>query len=153
PYEYNKGLSLLPTPKSDPHKRLVTLCNRSLKLYGFGQEYKDRLEEELRVIKNKDFSTYFLIVAEMVAHAKKNGARVGPGRGSAAGSLVCYLLGITEVDPIKYDLLFGRFINEERNDYPDIDVDFSDRDRKMIKDYLTKKFKNVASISTYGYFR
>ena len=78
---------------------------------------------------------------------------VGPGRGSAAGSLVCYTLGITDVDPIKYDLLFFRFINEERNDFPDIDTDFEDRRRKEVKDYLKKKFKHVASISTYTYFK
>jgi DNA polymerase-3 subunit alpha len=78
---------------------------------------------------------------------------VGPGRGSAAGSLVCYSLGITDVDPIEYDLLFFRFINPERNDFPDIDTDFEDRRRKEVKDYLKKKFKHVASISTYTYFK
>jgi DNA polymerase-3 subunit alpha len=78
---------------------------------------------------------------------------VGPGRGSAAGSLVCYALGITDVDPIKYDLLFFRFINPERNDFPDIDTDFEDRRRKEVKEYLKKKFKHVASISTYTYFK
>jgi DNA polymerase-3 subunit alpha len=78
---------------------------------------------------------------------------VGPGRGSAAGSLVCYALGITDVDPIQYDLLFFRFINPERNDFPDIDTDFEDRRRKEVKDYLKKKFKHVASISTFTYFK
>jgi DNA polymerase III subunit alpha len=89
----------------------------------------------------------------MINWAKDNDIRVGPGRGSAAGSLVCYALGITDVDPIKYDLLFFRFINPERNDFPDIDTDFEDRRRKEVKDYLKKKFKHVASISTYTYFK
>jgi DNA polymerase III subunit alpha len=89
----------------------------------------------------------------MVNWAKSQGILVGPGRGSAAGSLVCYALGITDVDPIEFDLLFFRFINPERNDFPDIDTDFEDRRRKEVKDYLKKKFKHVASISTYTYFK
>jgi DNA polymerase-3 subunit alpha len=89
----------------------------------------------------------------MVNWAKQNEILVGPGRGSAAGSLVCYLLGITEVDPIEFDLLFFRFINPERNDFPDIDTDFMDRRRGEVKEYLRKKFKHVASISTYQYFK
>jgi DNA polymerase-3 subunit alpha len=89
----------------------------------------------------------------MINWAKTNNIMVGPGRGSAAGSLVCYALGITDVDPIKYDLLFFRFINPERNDFPDIDTDFEDRRRKEVKEYLKKKFKHVASISTYTYFK
>jgi DNA polymerase-3 subunit alpha len=115
--------------------------------------YKARLEEELSVIASKNFASYFLVVADMINWAKDNDIRVGPGRGSAAGSLVCYALGITDVDPIKYDLLFFRFINPERNDFPDIDTDFEDRRRKEVKDYLKKKFKHVASISTYTYFK
>jgi DNA polymerase-3 subunit alpha len=89
----------------------------------------------------------------MVGWAKGNEINVGPGRGSAAGSLVCYLLGITEVDPIKFDLLFFRFINPERDDFPDIDTDFMDRRRGEVKEYLRKKFKHVASISTFHYFK
>jgi DNA polymerase-3 subunit alpha len=89
----------------------------------------------------------------MINWAKTNDIMVGPGRGSAAGSLVCYTLGITNVDPIKYHLLFFRFINPERNDFPDIDTDFEDRRRKEVKDYLKKKFKYAASISTFTYFK
>jgi DNA polymerase-3 subunit alpha len=89
----------------------------------------------------------------MINWAKSQDILVGPGRGSAAGSLVCYSLGITDVDPIEYNLLFFRFINPERNDFPDIDTDFDDRRRKEVKDYLKKKFKHVASISTYTYFK
>jgi DNA polymerase-3 subunit alpha len=117
------------------------------------QGYMDRIEEELSIIKDKSFASYFLVVADMVNWAKDNNIMVGPGRGSAAGSLVCYALGITDVDPIEYDLLFFRFINPERNDFPDIDTDFEDRRRKEVKDYLKKKFKHVASISTYTYFK
>jgi DNA polymerase-3 subunit alpha len=117
------------------------------------QVYIDRIEEELSIIKDKSFASYFLVVADMVNWAKDNNIMVGPGRGSAAGSLVCYALGITDVDPIEYDLLFFRFINPERNDFPDIDTDFEDRRRKEVKDYLKKKFKHVASISTYTYFK
>ena len=153
-YEYYENLSLLPKPKYDAHKQLVTMCEEALVAKGIdSDEYKERLNEELSVIKDKDFSSYFLVVADMINWAKDNNILVGPGRGSAAGSLVCYALGITEVDPIKYDLLFFRFINPERNDFPDIDTDFMDRRRGEVKDYLRKKFKHVASISTYQYFK
>jgi len=117
------------------------------------QTYLDRIEEELSIIKDKAFASYFLVVADMINWAKGQNIMVGPGRGSAAGSLVCYALGITDVDPIEYNLLFFRFINPERNDFPDIDTDFEDRRRKEVKDYLKKKFKHVASISTYTYFK
>ena len=116
-------------------------------------QYEQRLIEELEIIKDKSFASYFLVVADMINWAKSQNIMVGPGRGSAAGSLVCYSLGITDVDPIQYDLLFFRFINPERNDFPDIDTDFEDRRRKEVKDYLKKKFKHVASISTFTYFK
>jgi DNA polymerase-3 subunit alpha len=89
----------------------------------------------------------------MLSWAKKQEIMVGPGRGSSAGSLLCYAIGITDIDPIKHGLLFFRFINPERNDFPDIDTDFEDRRRKEVKDYLKKKFKHVASISTFTYFK
>jgi DNA polymerase-3 subunit alpha len=153
-YEFHENLQLLPKPKKDAHKQLIEMCNDSIVEKGLDNEqYRERLEEELQVIKDKEFSSYFLVVGDMVRWAKENQIMVGPGRGSAAGSLVCYLLGITEVDPIKFDLLFFRFINPERNDFPDIDTDFMDRRRGEVKDYLRKKFKNVASISTYQYFK
>jgi len=153
-YEFHQNLQLLPNPKKDAHKQLIQMCNDTLKEKGLeNDQYKERLEEELQVIKDKEFSSYFLVVGDMVRWAKENEIMVGPGRGSAAGSLVCYLLGITEVDPIKYDLLFFRFINPERNDFPDIDTDFMDRRRGEVKEFLRKKFKNVASISTYQYFK
>ena len=154
-YDFNSGLDLLPVPKTDADEKLAQMASEGLKRLGLSesQVYIDRLKEELSVIKDKSFASYFLVVADMINWAKGNDIKVGPGRGSAAGSLVCYALGITDVDPIKYDLLFFRFINPERNDFPDIDTDFEDRRRKEVKDYLKKKFKHVASISTYTYFK
>ena len=154
-YDFNSGLDLLPVPKTDADEKLAQMASEGLKRLGLedSQVYIDRLKEELSVIKDKSFASYFLVVADMINWAKSNDIKVGPGRGSAAGSLVCYSLGITDVDPIKYDLLFFRFINPERNDFPDIDTDFEDRRRKEVKDYLKKKFKHVASISTYTYFK
>ena len=154
-YDFNQGLDLLPVPKTDADERLRELAEKGLERLQKASDdiYKARIEEELAVIASKNFASYFLVVADMINWAKDNDIRVGPGRGSAAGSLVCYALGITDVDPIKYDLLFFRFINPERNDFPDIDTDFEDRRRKEVKDYLKKKFKHVASISTYTYFK
>jgi len=154
-YDFYQGLDLLPVPKTNADQKLRQMALEGLKRLDLDKEqvYLDRIEEELSIIKDKSFASYFLVVADMVNWAKDNNIMVGPGRGSAAGSLVCYALGITDVDPIKYDLLFFRFINPERNDFPDIDTDFEDRRRKEVKDYLKKKFKHVASISTYTYFK
>ena len=154
-YDFYQGLDLLPVPKTNADQKLRQMALEGLKRLDLDKEqvYIDRIEEELSIIKDKSFASYFLVVADMVNWAKDNNIMVGPGRGSAAGSLVCYALGITDVDPIKYDLLFFRFINPERNDFPDIDTDFEDRRRKEVKDYLKKKFKHVASISTYTYFK
>ena len=153
-YDFHENLDLLPVPKKNALKTVKDLCEKALIEMGLDNEkYKERLKEELQVISDKNFASYFLVVGDMVGWAKENEILVGPGRGSAAGSLVCYLMGITEVDPIKYDLLFFRFINPERNDFPDIDTDFMDRRRGEVKEYLRKKFKHVASISTYQYFK
>ena len=154
-YDFHENLDLLPVPKKNALKTLKEMCNKSLEDMGLNNNdvYTERVKEELKVIEDKNFSSYFLVVSDMVNWAKQSEILVGPGRGSAAGSLVCYLLGITDVDPIKYDLLFFRFINPERNDFPDIDTDFMDRRRGEVKDYLKKKFKHVASISTYTYFK
>jgi DNA polymerase III subunit alpha len=154
-YDFYQGLDLLPVPKTDADERLRDLAETGLDSLQKALDpiYRERLEEELEIIKSKNFASYFLVVADMINWAKQNNIMVGPGRGSAAGSLVCYTLGITDVDPIKYDLLFFRFINPERNDFPDIDTDFEDRRRKEVKDYLKKKFKHVASISTFTYFK
>jgi DNA polymerase-3 subunit alpha len=154
-YDFNQGLDLLPVPKTNADDTLRELSLKGLERLGKAEDaqYMERLEEELGVIASKNFASYFLIVSDMINWAKDSNIRVGPGRGSAAGSLVCYALGITEVDPIKYDLLFFRFINPERNDFPDIDTDFEDRRRKEVKEYLKKRFKHVASISTFTYFK
>ena len=115
--------------------------------------YLNRLEEELSVIKEKDFAPYFLVVRNMISWAKKEGIMVGPGRGSAAGSLLCYALGITDIDPIEHGLLFFRFINPERNDFPDIDTDIQDSRRDEVKDYLVRQYRHVASIATFLQFK
>lgn len=102
------------------------------------QEYKERIEYELDIIHSMGFDGYFLIVWDFINYAKRNNIMVGPGRGSAAGSMVCYCLHISELDPIKYGLIFERFLNPERVSMPDIDVDFSDRG--FVIDYLQKKY-------------
>jgi DNA polymerase-3 subunit alpha len=155
-YPYHSGLDLLPKPKNeDPQALLEKKARAGLKNLGLDdkKEYIERLEEELRIIKEKDFSVYFIIVGNMIKWAKDQGIRVGPGRGSAAGSLVCYALGITEVDPIKWGLLFFRFIDIGRDDWPDIDVDFADRDRDKVKQYLRRQYKHVAEIATINKFQ
>ncbi len=112
----------------------------------------ERMEMELAVIDRMGFNAYFLIVWDFVAYAKRNGIAVGPGRGSAAGSLVSYCLQITDVDPLQYDLLFERFLNPERVSMPDIDIDFSVRGRERVMRYVTEKYGrgSVAQIVTFG---
>ena len=116
--------------------------------------YKERLLYELSIIKKMGFSNYFLIVYDYIKYAKTNGILVGPGRGSAAGSLVSFSLGITDVDPIKYNLLFERFLNIERVTMPDIDTDFPDNKREEVINYVINKYgmKHVAGIVTFGTF-
>jgi len=152
--KFEHNLNLLPVPKTNPDERLKLVCEQGLAQRGFAgnEEYEIRLKEELEVILHKDFASYFLVVSDMVKWAKDNKIPVGPGRGSSAGSLVCYALRITEVDPIKYNLLFSRFISEDRADIPDVDIDFSDKRRHEVKEYLVRRFKNVASVSTFGTF-
>jgi DNA polymerase-3 subunit alpha len=112
----------------------------------------ERMEMELDVIDRMGFNAYFLIVWDFVAFAKGNGVAVGPGRGSAAGSLVSYCLAITDIDPLRYDLLFERFLNPERVSMPDIDIDFSVRGRERVMRYVTEKYgrESVAQIVTFG---
>ena len=116
------------------------------------KEYEARLELELDVIVKMGFAGYFLIVADFIQWAKRNGIPVGPGRGSGAGSLVAYCLGITELDPIKYDLLFERFLNPERVSLPDFDVDFCMERRDEVIEYVTRRYgaEKVAQIITHG---
>lgn len=115
-------------------------------------EIEERLNFELQVIANSGYPGYFLIVQDFCAEARKMGVWVGPGRGSAAGSAVAYCIGITNVDPIKYDLLFERFLNPERVSLPDIDIDFDDEGRGKVIDYVVNKYgrEQVAQIITYG---
>lgn len=121
--------------------------------YGeLSEEIIERLDFELETIKNSGYPGYFLIVQDFIAEARKMGVSVGPGRGSAAGSAVAYCLKITNIDPIKYDLLFERFLNPERISMPDIDIDFDDRGRGKVIEWVVNKYgsQQVAQIITYG---
>lgn len=134
---------------------LRNLCQLALERhYGSDEAASARLEEELSIIDQLGFNDYFLIVQDFVQFAKNEDIVVGPGRGSAAGSLVSYLLGITNVDPLKYDLLFERFLNPERVSLPDIDIDFSDVRREEVIHYVKHKYGSayVAQIITFGSF-
>ena len=116
------------------------------------EKYSERLEHEINLIQEMGFSGYFLIVADFINFARRNDIPVGPGRGSAAGSLAAYSLGITDIDPIKYKLLFERFLNPERKSMPDIDVDFCTEGREKVIEYVSNKYgkENVAQIITFG---
>ncbi|MBT5398719.1 MAG: DNA polymerase III subunit alpha, partial [Micrococcales bacterium] len=119
---------------------------------GFSEEHRRQAAYEIDVIKSMGFPGYFLVVADFIRWAREQGIRVGPGRGSAAGSLASYALGITELDPLKHDLIFERFLNPERLSMPDIDVDFDDRRRSEVIRYVTQKYGDdrVAQIVTFG---
>ena len=132
---------------------------RELVYKGLGERYeeitpevKQRADYELQVINDMKFPDYFLVVQDFVNWAKRNGIRVGPGRGSAAGSIVSYATGITELDPLRYDLMFERFLNPERIQMPDIDIDFDERKRGEVIRYVSEKYghDHVAQIITYG---
>jgi len=133
---------------------LAKLCREGMKRR-YGQatpELEARLAHELKTIEDMGFVGYFLVVWDFISYAKSIGIPVGPGRGSAAGSLVSYLLGITDLDPLKYGLLFERFLNPGRRSMPDIDIDFCYERRNEVIDYVTKKYgaSNVAQIITFG---
>ena len=116
------------------------------------QDISDRIELELKTIFDSKFEGYFLVIEDFLTEARRMNVSVGPGRGSAAGSVVSYCLGITQVDPIEYGLLFERFLNPERVSFPDIDIDFEDAGRQSVLDYVVEKYgrNNVAQIVTYG---
>lgn len=147
---------IMPEPDNrDPYDYLCSLCDAGMKrCYGDNQskELRARLEYELSVIKKMGFVDYFLIVSDFVNYAKTHDVMVGPGRGSAAGSVVSYTLGITAIDPIRYNLIFERFLNPERVSMPDIDIDFAPEGRKKIIDYVVEKYgaDQVAQIVTFG---
>ena len=139
----------------DSYTYLKKLCVEGLKkIFGNSvlEKYRERLKYELDVINKMGFCNYFLVVADYVKFAHDNGILVGPGRGSAVGSLVSYCLNITSIDPLKYNLLFERFLNPERVSMPDIDIDFEFDRRDEVIDYCREKygFKNVAPIITFG---
>lgn len=177
-----KGVSLLPIYENAQDRVISDLCNVEIKFHqdllpvypcddsyeylkqkcilglkkNFGTSvrkvYQDRLKYELSIIKKMGFCDYFLIVSDYVNYAKENGILVGPGRGSAAGSLVSFLLNITTIDPLKYDLLFERFLNPDRVTMPDIDVDFEDTRREEVIRYCTRKYgdNKTGYIITFG---
>jgi DNA polymerase-3 subunit alpha len=154
-YDIKEHLDLLPVQYKKPMNELKKLAIEGLaerKLEN-NEEYLSRLDEELEIIGEKNFGPYFLVVRNMLNWAKSEGIMVGPGRGSAAGSLLCYALGITDIDPIKHGLLFFRFINPDRNDFPDIDSDIQDTRRDEVKDYLVRQYRHVASIATFLQFK
>ena len=154
--EFPKAELLLPIYECDnPSKYLFELCKVGLsrRLGGsISDDYKKRLSYELQIINDMGFSNYFLVVYDFIKYAKKHDILVGPGRGSAAGSLVSYSLGITDIVPIHYDLLFERFLNPERKTMPDIDTDFPDDRRDEVIQYVVSKYgrKRVAGIVTFG---
>jgi len=148
-------LPKFPTPDGrDAFEYLVELCEKGLerRYEKIGADLQERLKFELKTIKEMGFADYFLIVADFIAFARRDGVSVGPGRGSAAGSLVAYCLGITDIDPIRYDLLFERFLNPGRKSMPDIDIDFAVEGRERVINYVRQKYGNecVAQIITFG---
>lgn len=160
-FTYSRKRGALPTYPSPNGDDSVTLLRKAAirglnrKLPNHFKEYDDRLAYELDVIEKMGYADYFLIVADYVAYAKKVGISVGPGRGSGAGSLVSFALGIVTPDPIKYGLLFERFLNPERQSMPDIDVDFADVRRDEIAAYLEQKYghdrvAHIVTMQTFG---
>ncbi|KKO53732.1 DNA polymerase III subunit alpha [Paenibacillus sp. DMB20] len=165
--ELEFGRSILPEYRPLPEGMDAPSYLRDLCLAGLRERYEEserwtdpdkrgeldrRLNYELKVIESMGFSDYFLIVWDFIAYAHRQGIAVGPGRGSSAGSLVAYTLRITNVDPMKYNLLFERFLNPERVTMPDIDIDFSDERRDEVIDYVVNKYgrEHVAQIITFG---
>ncbi len=133
-------------------RRLATLYPDSARRTKEEPRYRARLELETKTIVQMGFAGYFLIVADFINWAKSNGVPVGPGRGSGAGSLVAYSLGITDLDPLRYDLLFERFLNPERVSMPDFDIDFCERGRDRVIEYVKQKYgaQSVSQIATFG---
>ncbi len=136
------------------NEHLARLCRQGLKkrYREITAEMEERLEYELKVINQMDYANYFLIVWDLIRHAREEKVMVGPGRGSAAGSLVAYCLEITDIEPLRYSLLFERFLNPERISMPDIDIDFCDDKREKIMQYVCDKYgqERVAQIITFG---
>ena len=144
----------LPEGETDGDAYFERLCRQGFqqRYPGAGEEYQQRLEMEMNMIRRMGFVDYFLIVSDFIGYAKSQGIPVGPGRGSAAGSMVSYCLYITDIDPMKYSLYFERFLNPERVTMPDIDIDFCIRRRQEVIDYVSRKYgeDHVAQIVTFG---
>ena len=150
---YHLPRFLLPEGETDSDAYLTKLCERGFtRRYGDRPEVRKRLDYELNMIRRMGFVDYFLIVSDFIGYAKRQRIPVGPGRGSAAGSVVSYCLGITDVDPVQYNLYFERFLNPERVSMPDIDVDFCVQRRGEVIDYVIRKYgaDHVAQIVTFG---
>ncbi|MBE5813053.1 MAG: DNA polymerase III subunit alpha [Clostridiales bacterium] len=156
--EFEFGNLKLPEFKvegKDNYEYFKELCYKGLEKRYAGdltQDKYDRLEYEIGVIKQMGYVDYFLIVSDFISYAKNNGIQVGPGRGSAAGSMVAYVMEITDIDPLKYNLIFERFLNPERVSMPDIDIDFCYQRRQDVIDYVIDKYgsDHVAQIITFG---
>jgi len=153
--EYTPDLLPIYDKNVDEYEYLRNICYKGLNKRldnNVNNKYIERLENELNIINKMGFCNYFLVVWDYVKYAKFNDIQVGPGRGSAAGSLVSYTLGITDIDPIKYNLLFERFLNPERVTMPDIDIDFDSEKRNDVIEYVTNKYgeKKVAGIITFN---
>ncbi len=146
-----------PIPEEQKDQKLLNMCLEGLMDKGLyeNQVYRDRMRYEYELIVKKKFVDYFLIMTDLVMWAKTHDILVGPARGSSAGSLVCYLLRITEVDPIRFNLIFERFIDINREDLPDIDVDFEDEKRPAVKKYLEEKYgkDRVGQLATFSTFK
>ena len=152
PDDFSSDASNDPKDRENQFLRHLTLEGAKRRYGEISDEIQERLDFELEVIANTGYPGYFLIVQDLIDAAREMGVSVGPGRGSAAGSVVAYCLGITNLDPIKYDLLFERFLNPDRVSMPDIDIDFDDEGRGKVMDYVIEKYgaNQVAQIITYG---
>ncbi len=156
-YTLYENLETLPAPEGKDVEALFReICRRGMKKRGLLgiPEYEDRLEEETALIFKKNFPVYFVVLWDIIRYARKEGIPIGHGRGSACGSLVCYVMEITQVDPLEHNLLFWRFLSEWRDGYPDVDTDVADKHRGKLKKYIEDKYgaDHVASVATYIYF-
>ena len=152
--KYHLPAFQLPEGETDSEHYFRRLCWEGFerRYPGAGQDYRDRLQYEMDMIKKMGFVDYFLIVSDFIGYAKRNQIPVGPGRGSAAGSMVSYCLNITDVEPLRFGLYFERFLNPSRTSMPDIDIDFCIRRRQEVIDYVNRKYgaDHVAQIVTFG---
>lgn len=155
-YPYYQGLDILPKlEKDNPDDLLRKYVFDGLKKKGKDKDpvYVERANHELSIIEQKKFAMYFIILFDLIQFCDRENIVRGPGRGSAAGSIICWAMDVTEPDPIYYDLLFSRFIDLGRDDWPDVDLDFDDESRGIIKNYLTDRWTHVASIATFSYYK